>query len=62
MGLQDHFPHFKAKHLAGVNTGYSQEKPPRLTRNEKKFCLNIWPDQSPNPQCWADCVIQRQFS
>ena len=26
----------KAKRLSGVNTGYSQEKPTRLTRNKKK--------------------------
>ena len=44
----------KAKRLGGVNMGYSQEKPPRLTRNKKKFSLNIWPDQSLNPQWWAD--------
>ena len=25
----------------------------------KTFLSHIWPDQSPNPQWWADCVIQR---
>ena len=39
----------KAKRLGGMNTGYSQEKPPHLTRNNKTFLSHIWPDQSPNP-------------
>ena len=37
-----------AKWLGGVNTGYPQEKPPRLTRNN--ILSHTWPDQCPNPQ------------
>ena len=66
MGLQDHFPHFKQsqtfRSLTDRQTRSEYVIFPRKTtlpdlQQKKKVLSHIWPNQSPNPQRWADFVI-----
>ena len=58
-----HFPHFKQSQMFKWSEYRIFLRKTHPTRHAtKKILSHIWPAQSPNPQWWADCVIQRLFS